>query len=259
MATPQQSLFGMFQSPAQIEQAQQQRLFEQARQSAMMTPEQQGAFIAARSGQMTGRLLSDIAGYEDPALKKARDLQGIANEVKSSMSAEDQKDPAKVYAAMAKRASEMGYTQEAMLLADEANRRSIEERKLSLTERGVKVQEEQVQVSKDKLKAELEDTARKNKFTDAQIREIEARIGNLNADKYSFQTVKDALGNITEIIAINKTNPSDVKNIKVAGGTTPSSLDPAAAARAELEKRNKGKKAAPSMTSAPEPEVGVSP
>lgn len=148
MATPQQSLFGMFQSPTQVEQAQQQRLFEQARQSAMMTPEQQGAFIAARSGQMTGRLLSDIAGYEDPALKKARDLQGIANEVKASMSAEDQKDPAKVYAAMAKRASEIGYTQEAMLLSDEANRRSIEERKLSLTERGVKVQEGELELRK---------------------------------------------------------------------------------------------------------------
>jgi len=259
MATPQQSLLGIFQSPTQVEQAQQQRLFEQARQSAMMTPEQQGAFIAARSGQMTGRLLSDVAGYEDPALKRARDLQGIANEVKASMSAEDQKDPAKVYAAMAKRASEMGYTQEAMMLADEATRRSLEERKMSISERAVKVQEEQVQVSKDKLKAELEDTARKNKFTDAQIREIDARIGNLNADKYSFQTVKDALGNITEIIAINKTNPSDVKNIKVAGGTAPSALDPAAAARAELEKRNKGKKAPASTPSAPEPELGVSP
>ena len=145
MAIPQQSLFGtMFQTPAQVEQAQQQRLFEQARQSAMMTPEQQGAFIAARSGQMTGRLLSGLAGYEDPELKKARDLQGIVNEVKAGLSAADQQNPAKVYAALAKRAGELGYTQEAMMLADEANRRGLEERKISM-------QEEEFRMKKEKF------------------------------------------------------------------------------------------------------------
>ena len=146
MATPQQSLFGtMFQTPAQVERAQQQRLFEQARQSAMMTPEQQGAFIAARSGQMTGRLLSDLAGYEDPELKKARDLQGIVNEVKAGLSAADQQNPAKVYAALAKRAGELGYTQEAMMLADEANRRGLEERRVSMQEEEIRLKKEKIE------------------------------------------------------------------------------------------------------------------
>ena len=146
MATPQQSLFGtMFQTPAQVERAQQQRLFEQARQSAMMTPEQQGAFIAARSGQMTGRLLSDLAGYEDPELKKARDLQGIVNEVKAGLSAADQQNPAKVYAALAKRAGELGYTQEAMMLADEANRRGLEERRVSMQEEEFRLKKEKIE------------------------------------------------------------------------------------------------------------------
>jgi hypothetical protein len=122
-----QSLLGtMFQTPAEVERQRQQRLFEQARQSAALTPEQQGAFIAARSGQMTGRLLSDVAGFEDPELKKARELQGIVNEVKNSLSAADQQDPAKVYSALAKRAGELGYTRESMMLADEATRRSRE-------------------------------------------------------------------------------------------------------------------------------------
>lgn len=116
-----QSLFGtMFQTPAEVERLQQQRLFEQARQSAALTPDQQASFIAARSGQMTGRLLSNLAGFEDPELKKARELQGIVNEVKNSLSEADQQDQEKVYSILSKRAGELGYTRESMLLAEQA-------------------------------------------------------------------------------------------------------------------------------------------
>lgn len=190
MAIPQQSLFGtMFQTPAQVEQAQQQRLFEQARQSAMMTPEQQGAFIAARSGQMTGRLLSGLAGYEDPELKKARDLQGIVNQVKAGLSEADQQNPAKVYAAMAKRASELGYTQEAMLLADEANRRNLEEQKMELERDRLAVSQGQLTIAQEQ--------ERRAKYKDNPYLMIEDAAGMAEDDPRRnalIQSATDAIG-----------------------------------------------------------------
>ena len=247
MATPQQSLFGsMFQSPEQVEQARQQRLFEQARQSASLTPEQQMSFIGARSGQMTGGLLPGLAGYVDPELKKARDLQGIANEVKASLSPEEQKNPATVYAAMARRASELGYTKEAMTLAAEANKYQVQERDFGLRERAVGVQEEQNAISRARIEAEIEKEKRAAKLTDAQIREIDARIAALGDDKYTFQVIKGELGQPSQIVAINKKNPRDQQVITIGGAAgvgnpasgLPGNLTPAQI-NAELERRRK--------------------
>ena len=199
--------------------------------------------LASTSGAILGRGLANLFGgrgffeVSDPALRRVADTQRVFNEAMANF---DPENPAASYEAMSRRFSELGFGQQAMMAAQEANKYRQQAREFGLKERAVGVQEEQVDVSKKKLEMEIDDAARKNKFTDAQIAEIQARINNLAADKYTFQPQKDALGNLISVIAINKTNPSDVKTIQVAPQTpTAPGTDPAAAARAELEKRRK--------------------
>lgn len=199
--------------------------------------------LASTSGAVLGRGLANLFGgrgffeVSDPALRRVADTQRVFNE---SMANFDPENPAASYEAMSRRFSELGFGQQAMMAAQEANKYLQQAREFNIKERAVGVQEEQVEVSKKKLEMEIDDAARKNKLTEAQIKQIDAQIANLSADKYSFQPQKDALGNLISVIAINKTNPSDVTTIQVAPQTsTTPGTDPAAAARAELEKRRK--------------------
>lgn len=198
---------------------------------------------AGALGAVLGRGISNIQqnrGFfdvADPALRRASEMQAVFADVMQTF---DPENPAASYEKLSRELAARGLAQQAATAAQEAAKIRQQAREFNLKERAVGVQEEQVNVSKEKLKMDIDDTARKNKLTDAQIKEIDARINNLAADKYSFQPQKDALGNLISVIAINKTNPSDVKVIEVAPTTqATSSTDTAAAARAELEKRRK--------------------
>lgn len=130
-------LFAGIMTPEQAEAARQQRMLEQARAVAQLTPDQQGSMIAYQSGQRTGGLISDFMGFEPPEVKKARDFQAAVNRVQTRLSPEELSDPVKVYAEMAKEASALGYVQEAMQFATEAQKANRQERELTLRERKV--------------------------------------------------------------------------------------------------------------------------
>jgi len=141
----------------------------------------------------------------------------------------------------------------------ERQRVGLQERGLGIQERGVGVQEAQLGLSKQKLEFEIRNLERQEKLTTAQIDEIRARIRNLDADKFTFIPQKDIAGNLTGVIAVNKTNPEDNRVIGIGGGTPGAATDPLAGARAEYEQRNKNKGGGRSSPSAPEPVIGVSP
>lgn len=230
--------------------------------------------LASTSGAVIGRGLANLFGgrgffeVSDPALRRVADTQRVFNEAMTNF---DPANPAASYEAMARRFSELGFGQQAMMAAQEAAKYRQQERAEARAERGLGLQERGVAATEGRLEfdkqkfteIELPTLLRQNKITDAQIKEIDARIANLAADKYNFTPLKDALGNVTGVLAINKSNPNDIKTINL-GGTTPATTgaatDPAAAARAELERRNRASGRQPrSTTSPPELPEGVSP
>lgn len=268
-----QSLFGT--SPEEIILARQ----REARQEQLLRNQQiaqQGAgFGPFRELYQAGLRFGDVASQAamqrmfptsaDPMLKKATDIQSILTQYK-----DQDLTNSSVLSNIAKELAALGYSNEAVSVAQQAAARRKEEldvgfrqEQLDISRRGVEVQEGQLGVSKDRLKMDMENLVRQNKLTDAQITEINARIANLAADKYNFTPLRDALGNVSGVLAINKSNPNDIKTISV-GGTTPAApgaaTDPAAAARAELERRNKASgRQSRSNTPPPELPEGVSP
>lgn len=130
-------LFAGIMTPEQAEAARQQRMLEQARAVAQLTPDQQSSLLAIQSGQRTGGLISDFMGFEPPEVKKAREFQGAVNRVKTRLSPDELADPTKVYTEMAKEASALGYVQEAMQFATEAQKLSRQDREFNLRERKV--------------------------------------------------------------------------------------------------------------------------
>jgi hypothetical protein len=142
----------------------------------------------------------------------------------------DMTDPT-VLSSMSKDFAAMGAGREAMMLAQDARkamreqeqlglerqRVGLQERGLGLQERGVAVQEGQLGLSKERLAFDLKNLERQDKLTTAQINEINARIKNLDADKFTFIPQKDMLGNLAGIIAVNKTNPADNRVIGIGG------------------------------------------
>lgn len=227
----------------------------------------------SRFGRQAAEGINTLMGAQDPMLKKAADIQSVLSKYQN-----EDLTSSSVLGNIARELAAIGYSNEAVGVAQQAAARrqqeletgfrqrqlDISERQAGISERQVGVAEETLAFNKDKfIKIELPTLLRQNKITDAQIREIDARIANLAADKFNFTPLKDALGNVTGVLAINKSNPSDVKTINL-GGTTPATpgaaADPAAAARAELERRNRASGRQPRATTPP-PELpeGVSP
>jgi hypothetical protein len=130
-------LFAGIMTPEQAEAARQQRMLEQARAVAQLTPDQQSSLLAIQSGQRTGGLISDFMGFEPPEIKKAREFQSAVNRVQTRLSPAELADPTKVYTEMAKEASALGYVQEAMQFATEAQKLSRQDREFNLRERKV--------------------------------------------------------------------------------------------------------------------------
>jgi len=224
-----QSLFGT--SPEEIILARQ----REARQEQLLRNQQiaqQGAgFGPFRELYQAGLRFGDVASQAamqrmfpsstDPMLKKATDIQSILTQYKDQVLTSSF-----VLSNIAKELAAQGYSNEAVSVAQQAAARRKEEldvgfrqQQLDISRRGVEVQEGQLGVTKDRLKFDLDNLARQNKLTDAQIKEIDARIDNLAADKFNFTPIKDAFGNVTGVLAINKSNPSDIKTINIAGAT----------------------------------------
>lgn len=227
----------------------------------------------SRFGRQAAEGINTLMGAQDPMLKKAADIQSVLSKYQN-----EDLTSSSVLGNIARELAAIGYSNEAVGVAQQAAARrqqeletgfrqrqlDISERQAGISERQVGVAEETLAFNKDKfIKIELPTLLRQNKITDAQIREIDARIANLAADKFNFTPLRDALGNVTGVLAINKSNPNDVKTINL-GGTTPATpgaaADPAAAARAELERRNRASGRQPRSTASP-PELpeGVSP
>lgn len=245
MATP--SLFGtMFQTPEQAQAAKNQRMFEQARLASQGNMENQLGMIGATAGQLAGGGIASLLGAEDPDLKKARDVQLIATNMRKDLTEEQMADPLTVYGELAKRLAAAGYTGDAMQVMQEAEKIGGERKRLGISERAVGVQEEQNAIAKARVAADIEKEKRAAKLTDAQIREIDARIAALGDDKYTFQVIKGELGQPSQIIAINKKNPRDQQVITIGGSAAasnpasglPGNLTPAQI-NAELERRRK--------------------
>jgi hypothetical protein len=136
---------GIIQTPEQVEAARRLRMFEEAKALGSLTPQQQASIIARQSGQNIGSLVGQLFGVEDPELKKARDLQEAAVSIKQSLPQDTQLDPATIYSEMSKAALNLGYTNEAMQFANEANKFSIQQNELrkvsgeQTTTKGVRV------------------------------------------------------------------------------------------------------------------------
>jgi len=222
---------------------------------------------AGAIGALFGRGIGNIASGRsfmdtgDAGLRRVSEVQSIMSSVPF-----DPENPAAYYDGVAAALKQSGYGDLAVLALKEsatartqAKELSLKERGVGVQERGVGVQEGTLQVSKDKLQKDIDDAKRLERLTNAQIKKIEAEIKNLGDDRYSFNLSKDALGNLVEIIAVNKSNPSDMKRIKISEPATSAAADPAAAARAELDRRKKGKTSTMSTSSVPELDVGVSP
>lgn len=254
-----QSLFGT--SPEEIILARQ----REARQEQLLRNQQiaqQGAgFGPFRELYQAGLRFGDVASQAamqrmfptsaDPMLKKATDIQSILTQYK-----DQDLTNSSVLSNIAKELAAQGYSNEAVSVAQQAAARKKEEldvglrqQQLDISRRGVAVQEGQLGVTKDRLKIDLDNLVRQNKLTDAQITEINARIANLASDKFNFTPLKDALGNVTGVLAINKSNPSDIKTISVGGATPaaapgaglPGNLTPQDIAKELERRRNQGK------------------
>jgi hypothetical protein len=192
--------------------------------------------LAATGGAVIGRGLANLFGgrgffeTSDPALRKVSEVQSLYNEAMQSF---DPDRPDTSYSALAKTLAERGYGREAALAAAEANKYRKDFAAEGRAERTTKVQEGQLELSKEKaaedrkiqlqkIEMELEREARLGKLNKAQIDQIYANINKEDADKYNITVAKDAFGDVTGVVVVNKKNPSEVKVISVpgAGGAT---------------------------------------
>lgn len=153
----------------------------------------------------------------DPVLRKAAEVQGIVGRYAD----EDLEDPT-VLRSIAKDLARSGYVQEAQGISSRARAVETEAKKMGFEEKRVGIAEEQLALSQKQLDLAVENAARQNRLTDAQINQINAQIRNLDRDKFSFQIGgKDILGNPTSIVAINKTDPSQVTTIPLVSAEAP--------------------------------------
>lgn len=190
-----------------------------------------------RMGMAIGNILGTAFGVKDPALERASTAQSIYNSVIQS---NPNTSSPEFYNTLAQQLSNAGLGAEAKFALEEGRKYQVQERELGLRERGVGIQEEQVDVQKrtaavqeerlvldsKKLEAELAKEERQGKFTEAQIRQINAQIANLG-NAYEYQVLKGPAGETIGVLAINKKNPNDVRQIPLGATTAPTS--PAAA------------------------------
>ena len=127
----QQSLFGPSIYDVQQQQMQQDR--ENAIAQARLTPYQSIRAGAAMAGTQAGRSIAGLFGVEDPKLKEASARQELKNAISAQW---DGQDPVEAYKIMAREATRLGLTQEAIAAA--AQVKAAEESALDKEQKRIK-------------------------------------------------------------------------------------------------------------------------
>jgi len=190
-----------------------------------------------RFGNQAVSGINTLMGAQDPMLKKATDIQSVLSKYEGQ-----DLTSGSVLGKISGDIAKLGYTREAFGLAQEAARLQQIERADIRANRQLDIQEGQFGLSKDRFDLELKQFERQKDLTTAQITEINARVKQLGEDKYTYQVVKDPVsGAVTGVIAINKSNPTDVRNIPITAPSGSSTGTPnSSGAAAELKKRTEG-------------------
>jgi hypothetical protein len=169
---------------------------------------------------LAGQGAKSLFGNQDPMLMKATQIQ-------QAMAGKNLNSPQGM-SEFANELARMGYTNEAMQVAQQARTAGLEERRFELSEAQVAQGERRLEMDDKRLQADLAREARQGRLTDAQIRQIDAQIANLG-NSYDYQVIKGQAGETTAILAINKKNPSDVRTINTtpdAAATPSASVNP---------------------------------
>jgi hypothetical protein len=202
----QQSLFGPSIYDVQQQQMQQDR--ENAIAQARLTPYQSIRAGMGMAGTQAGRSIAGLFGVEDPKLKEASARQELKNAISAQW---DGQDPAEAYKIMAREATRLGLTQEAIAAA--AQVKAAEESKtMGELKRGLL----EAQIGKTGAqKTQAEALAEKAR------REQEVKLfGNVDPAKFtpeSLEAFKQSR-NYKDLVPVDATKYSDVYQIPGADG-----------------------------------------
>jgi len=185
----QQSLFGPSIYDVQQQQMQQDR--ENAIAQARLTPYQSIRAGMGMAGTQAGRSIAGLFGVEDPKLKEASARQELKNAISAQW---DGQDPAEAYKIMAREATRLGLTQEAIAAA--AQVKAAEESKtMGELKRGLL----EAQIGKtgaQQTQAEaLAEKARKEK--------LDTPFGKVDPDKFTPESLDKfrSTGNYADLVA----------------------------------------------------------
>jgi len=202
----QQSLFGP--SIYDVQQQQMQQDQANAIAQARLTPYQSIRAGMGMAGTQAGRAIGGLFGVEDPKLKEAAARQELKNAISAQW---DGEDPAEAYKIMAREATRLGLTQEAIAAAAQV-KAAEESRTMGELKRGLL----EAQIGKtgaQKTQAEaLAEKARK---------EQEVKLfGNVDPAKFtpeSLEAFKQSR-NYKDLVPVDSTKYSDVYQIPGADG-----------------------------------------
>jgi hypothetical protein len=170
-----------------------------------------------RMGIALGNIVGNALGARDPELQRASTIQSIYQSV--AQMHPDQTTP-EFYRELSSVLSAAGLQEQAAMSAQRANEAQRTRQADLRAERQVALQEERLNLDKRNLDVTLEREKRQGLLTDAQIRQINAQIANMGSN-YEYQVIKGPAGETTAIVAINKKNPSDVKQISLGDSAAP--------------------------------------
>jgi hypothetical protein len=193
----QQSLFGPSIYDIQQEQIQQDQA--NALAQARLTPYQSIRAGMGMAGTQAGRAIGGLFGVEDPRLKEASARQ----ELKNSISAQwDGQDPVEAYRIMAREATRLGLTQEAIAAA--AQVKQAEEAKAKT---GLEEEVKRAQIGK----YGAETTAAEAKAEAARREKITSPFGKVDPDKFTPESLDkfQQSGNYKDLVPADPTKYTD--------------------------------------------------
>jgi hypothetical protein len=193
----QQSLFGPSIYDIQQEQIQQDQA--NALAQARLTPYQSIRAGMGMAGTQAGRAIGGLFGVEDPRLKEASARQ----ELKNSISAQwDGQDPVEAYRIMAREATRLGLTQEAIAAA--AQVKQAEEAKAKT---GIEEEVKKAQIGK----YGAETTAAEAKAEAARREKITSPFGKVDPDKFTPESLDkfQQSGNYKDLVPADPTKYTD--------------------------------------------------
>ena len=184
----QQSLFGP--SIYDVQQQQMQQDQELAMRQAQLGAGQGLMYQAASAGQRAGRSIAGLFGVEDPKLKEASARQELKNAISAQW---DGQDPAEAYKIMAREATRLGLTQEAIAAA--AQVKAAEESKtMGELKRGLlEAQIGKTGAQQTQAEALAEKARREQKTT---------TIGKVDPDKFTPESIQQfsETGNFRDLV-----------------------------------------------------------